>query len=124
MATLLPFLVAQIPRLFGLNTQGHAFIAIAAAIAVLGLVGYCIYQVGDLLCKHSETLLLFPQHCLVHDTVLLECRLRLLGFKKGGSNLLGKDTGEAMLFIGRPIFQDHRAGVVFLNAMVNPMRRF
>ena len=46
MATLLPFLVAQIPRLFGLNTQGHAFIAVAAVIAVVGLIIYCVYQVG------------------------------------------------------------------------------
>ena len=46
MGTLLPFLVAQIPRLFGLKTEGHFFIAIAAVIALLGLVAYCTYQVG------------------------------------------------------------------------------
>jgi len=46
-ATLLPYLVAQSPRLFGLNTQGHAFIAVAAAISVLGLCGYCTYQVSE-----------------------------------------------------------------------------
>jgi Ca2+/Na+ antiporter len=44
--TLLPYLVAQIPRLFGLNTNGHAFIAVAAGIAVLNLIGYCIYQIA------------------------------------------------------------------------------
>ncbi|KAG0617702.1 hypothetical protein M758_4G009100 [Ceratodon purpureus] len=45
-ATLLPYLVAQIPRLFGLNTEGHAFIAVAAGIAVANLIGYCIYQIA------------------------------------------------------------------------------
>jgi hypothetical protein len=46
MGTLLPFLVAQIPRLLGLNTEGHFFIAMAAVIATLGLFAYCTYQVG------------------------------------------------------------------------------
>lgn len=45
MSTLLPFLVAQIPRLFGLKTEGHFFIAIAAVISTLGLFAYCTYQV-------------------------------------------------------------------------------
>ncbi|KAG0628532.1 hypothetical protein M758_1G033800 [Ceratodon purpureus] len=44
MGTLLPFLVAQIPRLFGLKTEGHFFIAIAAVISTLGLIAYCTYQ--------------------------------------------------------------------------------
>ena len=46
-ATLLPYLVAQIPRLFGLKTGGHLCIAIAAFISVGGLVAYCTYQVLD-----------------------------------------------------------------------------
>jgi hypothetical protein len=44
-ATLVPYVVAQIPRLLGLKTEGHAFIAVAAVLAVLGLIGYCTYQV-------------------------------------------------------------------------------
>jgi len=47
MSTLLPFFVAQIPRLFGLNAQGHFFIVIAAVISFLGLLAYCAYQVGN-----------------------------------------------------------------------------
>lgn len=44
-ASLLPYLVAQTPRFFGLNPKwGHLFTAIAAAIAVLGLCGYIAYQ--------------------------------------------------------------------------------
>ena len=46
MATLLPFLVAQTPRLLGLHTPGNFFIAIAAVIAILGLFAFCIYQVS------------------------------------------------------------------------------
>jgi hypothetical protein len=46
-ATLLPYLVAQIPRLFGLDTGGHFCIAVAAFISVGGLVAYCTYQVLD-----------------------------------------------------------------------------
>lgn len=44
MSTLLPFFVAQIPRLFGLNAQGHFFIVIAAVISFIGLLAYCAYQ--------------------------------------------------------------------------------
>jgi len=40
----LPYLVAQIPRLFGLDTGGHFCIAVAAFISVGGLVAYCTYQ--------------------------------------------------------------------------------
>lgn len=46
-STLLPYLVAQIPRLFGLDTGGHLCIAIAAFISVGGLAAYCTYQVVD-----------------------------------------------------------------------------
>lgn len=45
MATLLPYVVAQIPRLLGLETEGHLCIAIAACIAFAQLIAYCVYQV-------------------------------------------------------------------------------
>ncbi|XP_024370568.1 sodium/calcium exchanger NCL1 [Physcomitrium patens] len=44
MATLLPYIVAQLPRLIGLNTEGNFFIALAAIISGLSLIGYCTYQ--------------------------------------------------------------------------------
>jgi hypothetical protein len=66
------------------------------------------------------------RHHITRSTVLSGeyCRLRLLGFRKRGSSLQGKDTGEATPFTGRPILQDHRAGAVFSKPTANPMRRY
>lgn len=47
MATLLPYLVAQAPRVLGWNTEGHLFIAIAAVLALLFLCCYCLLLVGQ-----------------------------------------------------------------------------
>lgn len=125
--TLTPYLVAQIPRLFGLNTRGHAFIAAATVIAALGLIGYCIYQVGlylhERFVRNKIEKFSFFQSSQQYNSVQFECRLRRLGFRKEGSNMQCKDTGKATLFTGFPNIQEIRAGVVFLNLMVNPMRR-
>lgn len=56
MATLLPYIVAQIPRLLDWNAEGHVFVAIAAVIAVIGLFSYCGYQVIETFEGVSEKL--------------------------------------------------------------------
>ncbi len=45
MATLLPYVVAQIPRLLGLTAGGSLAVAIAGVLSVLGVIAYCMYQV-------------------------------------------------------------------------------
>lgn len=45
MATFLPGFVAQVPHLFGFETEGHLCDAIAACIAFAQLIAYCVYQV-------------------------------------------------------------------------------
>ncbi|CAM6038452.1 unnamed protein product [Sphagnum compactum] len=44
MATLLPYVVAQIPRLLGLTAGGSLAVAIAGVLSVLGVIAYCTYQ--------------------------------------------------------------------------------
>ncbi|CAM6015043.1 unnamed protein product [Sphagnum balticum] len=44
MATLLPYLVAQLPQLLGLTTGGSLAVATAGVISVVGLIVYCTYQ--------------------------------------------------------------------------------
>jgi len=46
MATLLPYLVAQLPQLLGLTTGGSLAVATAGVISVVGLIVYCAYQVN------------------------------------------------------------------------------
>lgn len=46
MGTLSPYIIAQAPRVLGLQTAGNLFILIAAVIAIASLLGYCLYQVG------------------------------------------------------------------------------
>ena len=46
-ATLLPYLVLQIPLLDGQqDTQGHTAALVAMILSFLGLIAYCVYQVG------------------------------------------------------------------------------
>lgn len=121
-ASLLPYLVAQTPRLLGLNTEGHAFIAVAAAIAVLGLCGYITYQVRQHLQEiFRNSRFSFHNFVLLIAVLLGPCSLRLLGFSKGGSYTHSTDTGETMLFTRHPALLN--SGAVFSNPMVNQMRR-
>lgn len=46
MGTLSPYIIAQAPRVLGLQTAGNLFILIAAVIAIASLLGYCLYQVS------------------------------------------------------------------------------
>lgn len=46
MGTLSPYIIAQAPRVLGLQTAGNLCILIAAVIAIASLIGYCLYQVG------------------------------------------------------------------------------
>lgn len=55
-ASLLPYIVAQIPLLLGMNTGDRFFIASAAVTAVIGLFIYCGYQVIETLDEVSEKL--------------------------------------------------------------------
>lgn len=46
-ATLLPYLVLQIPLADGQqDMQGHTAALVAMGLSFLGLIAYCIYQVG------------------------------------------------------------------------------
>lgn len=51
MGTLSPYIIAQAPRVLGLQTAGNLFILIAAVIAIGSLLGYCLYQVGRSHCE-------------------------------------------------------------------------
>lgn len=51
MGTLSPYIIAQAPRVLGLQTAGNLCILIAAVIAIGSLVGYCLYQVGRSHCE-------------------------------------------------------------------------
>lgn len=51
MGTLSPYIIAQAPRVLGLQTAGNLFILIAAVIAIASLIGYCLYQVGRSHCE-------------------------------------------------------------------------
>lgn len=44
MATLLPYMVAQLPQLLGLTIGGSLAVATAGVISVVGLIVYCTYQ--------------------------------------------------------------------------------
>eukprot|EP00246_Nothoceros_aenigmaticus_P010049 TRINITY_DN2634_c0_g1_i1.p1 TRINITY_DN2634_c0_g1~~TRINITY_DN2634_c0_g1_i1.p1 ORF type:complete len:615 (+),score=111.83 TRINITY_DN2634_c0_g1_i1:176-2020(+) len=43
--TVLPYLIAQSPRIFGWSTAGNAAVLIGGVVALLGLAVYCAYQV-------------------------------------------------------------------------------
>ncbi|CAM6118451.1 unnamed protein product [Calypogeia fissa] len=46
-ATVLPYLVAQAPKMLGLSKEiGSMFVLVACAICVMGLASYCAYQVA------------------------------------------------------------------------------
>jgi len=70
MATLLPYLVAQLPQLLGLTTGGSLAVATAGVISVVGLIVYCTYQVNIHrvpFTKASSSLVLLESalmHCL------------------------------------------------------------
>jgi hypothetical protein len=70
MATLLPYMVAQLPQLLGLTTGGSLAVATAGVISVVGLIVYCTYQVtfiGFPITKASTSLVFLESasmHCL------------------------------------------------------------
>jgi hypothetical protein len=68
MATLLPYLVAQLPQLLGLTTGGSLAVATAGVISVVWLIVYFVYQVtfiGFPFTKASSSLVLL-ESALMH----------------------------------------------------------
>lgn len=43
--SVIPFVVAQLPRLFSFSTNGNIPVLVACILALLGLLAYCLYQV-------------------------------------------------------------------------------
>ncbi|KAH9305488.1 hypothetical protein KI387_009892 [Taxus chinensis] len=44
-ATIFPFIIAQIPLIFNLKSGKHASVLVACIVALLSLLGYCVFQI-------------------------------------------------------------------------------
>uniref|UniRef100_A0A0C9S785 TSA: Wollemia nobilis Ref_Wollemi_Transcript_13884_1970 transcribed RNA sequence n=1 Tax=Wollemia nobilis TaxID=56998 RepID=A0A0C9S785_9CONI len=84
MATILPFIIAQIPLIFNLKSGKHASVLVACIVALLSLLGYCLFQIFEPWVQKRR--LSFLKHRHIISSILAEHQKRY--------GALVKDNGE------------------------------
>uniref|UniRef100_A0A0D6QSB8 EF-hand domain-containing protein n=2 Tax=Araucaria cunninghamii TaxID=56994 RepID=A0A0D6QSB8_ARACU len=70
MATIVPFIIAQIPLIFNLKSGKHASVLVACIVALLSLLGYCLFQIFEPSVQKRR--LAFLKHRHIISSILAE----------------------------------------------------